>query len=128
MTHDLVKQLRDYASCDLTVSVGEHAEMLSAAADAIDRLTTERDAAWRPISEAQKDGSAFWGNVEDDAIRMFWHEGFGEFVSSYRQMQTHNGHTFGDGSTVKDHSPEIHRPTHFMVIRALSPSTLDKPE
>lgn len=68
---------------------------------------------WRPIETAPKDGSKFWGNVDEDAIAMFWHEGFGEFVSSFRRLTMAEGYTI-DGASCQDHSPEIHKPTHWM--------------
>lgn len=86
---------------------------------AVARAIEASDAAvspWRPIAEAPRDGTKFWGKVGEDAIAMFWHEGFGEFVSSYRQMSLASGYTFEDGSTSRDHSPDIHRPTHFMPM------------
>ena len=73
-------------------------------------------AAWRPIEDAPKDGKPFHGLVDDDLIKMFWHDGFGEFVSSFRRMQLHNGHTFGNGKDYEDHSPVIHKPNYFRPI------------
>jgi hypothetical protein len=68
-----------------------------------------------PIETAPKDGTRFWGLVGDDAIAMFWHPGFAEFVSSYRQMTLAPGYTFENGETTSDHSPTIHHPTHWRV-------------
>ena len=71
---------------------------------------------WQPMETAPKNGSKFWGKVGDDAIAMFWHDGFGEFISSYRQMRLRPGLTFDDtGLDTSDHSPVIHKPTHWMM-------------
>lgn len=69
----------------------------------------EQDA-WWPIDDkehpAPKDGTPFWGLIESDAITMFWHPKFGEFITSFRQM------TMAPrlGGEVIDHSPEIVHP------------------
>lgn len=70
---------------------------------------------WQPISTAPKDGTRFWGHVDDDAIAMLWHEGFGEYVSSWRRMDMAAGYTI-NGNAYEDHSPVVHRPTHWMPI------------
>lgn len=70
---------------------------------------------WKKIETAPKDGSKFWGKVGDDAIAMFWHSGFGEFVSSFRRIQMAPGYTI-DGQAFKDHSPEVHKPSAWMPI------------
>lgn len=57
----------------------------------------------------------FWGRVGDDAIAMFWHEGFGEFISQFNRMTMAPGYTI-DGQPFKDHSPVIHRPTHWLDL------------
>ena len=64
---------------------------------------------WQPIETAPKDGTTFWGEVDGDAKTMFWHDGFGEFVSSFNRMTMASGYTV-DGLSYKDHSPQIHRP------------------
>jgi len=73
---------------------------------------------WQPISTAPKDGTKFWGRSGEDAIAMFWHPKFNAFVSSFRIMTMHNGCTFADGSTEREHSPEAHEPTHWMPLPA----------
>jgi hypothetical protein len=70
---------------------------------------------WKPIETAPKDGTRFWGKIDDDAIAMLWHEEFKEFVSSWRQMTMAPGYTV-DGKSSKNHSPEIHCPTHWMPL------------
>lgn len=72
---------------------------------------------WQPIETAPKDGTRFWGNVGDDAIAMFWHSTFGEFVSRFNRMTMAPGYTI-DGAAFKDHSPQIHKPTGWMPIPA----------
>ena len=79
--------------------------------------------AWQSIETAPKDGTRFWGNVDDDAIAMLWHDGFGEFVSSWRRMEMAAGYTI-DGAAYKDHSPVIHKPSHWMPL----PSSLPERE
>ena len=72
---------------------------------------------WQDISAAPKDGTRFWGRCGDDAIAMFWHPKFGQFISSFRRMQLHNGATFADsGETHSDHSPVVHKPTHWQPL------------
>lgn len=71
------------------------------------------------ISTAPKDGTTFWGIERGNAHHMFWHEGFGEFISSYRRMQLRAGLTFEDGKSYQDHSPVIHRPLMWMKKPAL---------
>jgi hypothetical protein len=68
----------------------------------------------QPIETAPKDGTIFWGIVCGNATAMFWHEGFGEFISSYRRMQLATGLTFEDGKSYQDHSPIIHRPMSWL--------------
>ncbi|MFG1461781.1 hypothetical protein V5F77_02695 [Xanthobacter sp. DSM 24535] len=70
------------------------------------------------MASAPRDGSRFWGIVNGNAIRMFWHSGFGEFVTRFNRMELAPGYTFEDGSTFRDHSPEICRPTAWMHIPA----------
>lgn len=72
---------------------------------------------WETIETAPKDGTKFHG-VEahsDDIIAMFWHDGFQEFVSTFRRMTMAPGYTI-DGMPYKDHSPVIHKPTHWKSI------------
>lgn len=70
---------------------------------------------WRPMNTAPRDGSKFWGNVDGDAITMFWMEEFDGFVSSYRQMVMAPGYTI-DGKPFKNHSPVYHSPTGWMRL------------
>lgn len=66
------------------------------------------------------DGEKFWGNDDEDAIAMFWHPGFGEFVSRFNRMTLAPGYTYEDtGLNYQDHSPVIHKPTHWRRIDAL---------
>ena len=78
------------------------------------------DSEWQPIETAPKDGTKFWGLIDEDAISMFWHEDFGEFVSSFRRMTMAPGYTI-NGKQYEDHSPEIHKPM-FWMERHESPS------
>lgn len=75
---------------------------------------------WQPIETAPKDGSKFHGLVDEDAIAMFWHDGFGEFVSSFHRMTMANGYLI-DGASFKDHSPEIHKPKFWRPLTAPPP-------
>jgi len=68
---------------------------------------------WQPIETAPKDGTKFWGLIDGDAISMFWHDDFGEFVSSYRRMTMAPGYTI-NGKQYEDHSPEIHKPMFWI--------------
>lgn len=70
---------------------------------------------WQDIGTAPRDGSRFWGKVGDDAIAMLWHEGFGEFVSSWRRMEMAPGYTIDD-QPYKDHSPVVHHPEAWMPL------------
>src|SRR3546814_7353876 len=77
----------------------------------------------RPMASAPRDGTKFWGLVGDDAITMFWHPGFGEFVSAFRRMELAAGLTFDDGETFRDHSPVIHKPHGWLPKPADRKST-----
>lgn len=70
---------------------------------------------WRSIDTAPKDGTLFWGCIDDDAIAMLWHESFGAFVSSWRRMTMAPGYTI-NGKAWEDHSPTAHTPTHWMPL------------
>lgn len=69
---------------------------------------------WMPIASAPKDGRMIWGNDGEDAITMFWHEGFNEFVSSFRRMEMAPGYLI-NGKPYEDHHPVVHKPTHWML-------------
>lgn len=73
--------------------------------------------AWRPIAEAPKDGTEFYGLVGDDLIAMFWHPGFCAFVSSFRRMTMAPGYSI-DGQPYKDHSPVVHTPEWWRPLPA----------
>ncbi len=74
------------------------------------------EVAWQTIETAPRSGAKFWGKVGDDAIAMFWHPKFNAFISSYRRMELAKGYQFADtGETYSDHSPVIHKPTHWMI-------------
>ena len=70
---------------------------------------------WQDIGTCPRDGSRFWGKVDDDAIAMLWHEGFGEFVSSWRRMEMAPGYLIDD-QPYKDHSPVVHHPVAWMPL------------
>lgn len=71
---------------------------------------------WRTIDEnTPRDGTKFWGKVGEDAIAMFWHPDFGEFISSFRRMTMAPGYTI-NGKPYEDHSPTIHKPEAWMPI------------
>jgi hypothetical protein len=75
----------------------------------------------RDMSTAPRDGSKFWGLVGEDAIAMFWHEGFGEFVSSFRRMTMAPGYLV-NGKPYEDHSPVIHKPRAWLPMPAPTPA------
>lgn len=70
---------------------------------------------WYPIETVPRDGTRFWGKVEDDAIAMMWHETFGQFVSSWRRMTMAPGYTI-NGEEYEDHSPVVHYPEAWMPM------------
>lgn len=70
---------------------------------------------WQPIATAPKDGTRFWGLVDEDAIGMLWHDEFEAFVSSWRQMVMAPGYTI-DGKSHRDHSPVKHSPTQWRPL------------
>ncbi len=70
---------------------------------------------WQLIETAPKDGSRFWGKVGDDAIAMFWHPKFENFVSRFNRMTMAKGYTI-DGETSVDHSPNVHLPVYWMPL------------
>lgn len=83
--------------------------------DAVEWVRADLSApGWRTMETAPKDGTLFWGRDGNDAIAMLWHDDFEAFVSSWRQM------TFAAayGGGVRNHSPDIHRPSHWMPIPA----------
>jgi hypothetical protein len=70
---------------------------------------------WRPIDESTpRDGTLFWGRIDDDAIAMQWHPHFEAFVSSWREMTF--APAYGGGSQL--HSPVTHAPTHWKPLDA----------
>lgn len=75
---------------------------------------------WMPIATAPKDGSPFWGEDGDDAIRVFWHPGFAEFISSFSRMTMAPGYTIDD-QPFKDHAPVIHKPKRWMPMPETEP-------
>lgn len=71
----------------------------------------------QPIETCPRDGSQFLGECDGDWIKMLWHEGFGEFVSSWRRMELRPDLTFEDtGLSYKDHSPVVHNPSRWMPL------------
>lgn len=70
---------------------------------------------WQSIETAPKDGTRFWGKVDDDAIAMLWHPAFDAFVSSWHRMTMAPGYTI-NGKRFEDHSPTKHDPTHWMPL------------
>lgn len=72
-------------------------------------------AEWQTIESAPKDGTRFWGNDGDDAIAMFWHPQFEQFVSRFNRMMMAPGYTI-NGKTFEDHHPTTHEPTHWMPM------------
>lgn len=70
---------------------------------------------WQSMEIAPKDGTKFWGDVNGDAIAMFWHPKFEAFVSSFRRMTMATGYTI-DGEQYRDHSPTVHHPKRWMPI------------
>ena len=64
---------------------------------------------WRPIETAPKDGSKFWAKRGDDAIAVFWHEGFQKFIKGYNQM------TFPSSHYV-DYNPDVVEFTEWRPI------------
>jgi hypothetical protein len=77
---------------------------------------------WQPIETAPRDGTPFiglyWGRSTyeraGDIVRAWFQPEFEAFISSCREMQMHNGWTFGDGSTRSLHSPVIEEPNFWM--------------
>lgn len=70
---------------------------------------------WQPIATAPRDGTRFWGKVDDDAIGMFWHPKFEAFVSRFHRMTMAPGYLI-DGEPYSDHSPTIHEPEAWMPL------------
>lgn len=80
----------------------------------------------QPVSTAPTDGTPFlgfyynqprgMGRHNGQVCRCWWEPAFNAFISSCREMQTHNGYQFADGSTRQLHSPEIETPTHWCPL------------
>lgn len=103
-------------------SQGGVAEEIAAVLAGADRLKAALSAppttdagGWRAIATAPKDGTRFWGKIDDDAIAMLWHDGFQQFVSSWQRMTMAPGYTI-DGEPFKDHSAVHHDPDYWMPI------------
>ena len=111
---ELVDELRDVLSdaCDMDVTFGMYAE---AAVRCLEKHGVFRE--WQTMETAPKDGSRFWGKVDDDAIAMLWHPKFEQFVSRWQRMVMAPGYTFNDEKE-HDHSPRVHQPTHWMPLPA----------
>jgi hypothetical protein len=68
---------------------------------------------WKPIESAPRDGTPIlglqWGrySYERNVSICWWQREFEAFISSCRQMDLANGHTFDDGTTSRLHSPVI---------------------
>lgn len=81
---------------------------------------------WRPLPAeptpgvAPWDSEKFWGDDGEDAVAMFWHPGFQEFVSRFNRMTLAKGMTFEDtGLNYQDHSPVVHKPSYWMPCAPL---------
>lgn len=124
---DLVKQLRAYAACQISASVGEHEDICTQAADAIDRLTAERDAAWVDGRDAAAQVADMYAeeNIEmagDSVLTDPCLSGKGFTPENIKTSESR----MIDGCI---HSSMYHAATNIAAaIRALSPSTLNKPE
>lgn len=73
------------------------------------------DAGWHTMETAPRDGTKFWGLIENDCIAMFWHPGFERFVSSFRRMTMAAGYTI-NGKSFEDHSPTTHDPKYWKPL------------
>lgn len=79
---------------------------------------------WYDIADAPRDGTNIIGGYfnqpwaeshqEGRIVQCWWQSEFDCFVSSCREMTTHNGYTFEDGSTRRLHSPDREDVTHWM--------------
>lgn len=111
--NDLVKRLRDLAGDDYLPEDSD--AIMREAVNEIERL--RQATRWQPMETAPKDGSPFWGKLGDDAIRVFWHSGFKEFISSFRRSELTPGMIFEEtGATCNDHSPVIRKIEAWMPL------------
>jgi hypothetical protein len=67
------------------------------------------------METAPRDGTPFWGIVDNDAIYMFWHERFKAFISPYRRMEVAPGYLI-NGQQFEDHSPTIRYPSAWVPL------------
>ena len=108
-------QIHDWAAQDARNIVSAAWRIPVAAALRAAEARGREAASWQPIETAPKDGTSFWGAEAGSAISMFWHPEFNEFVSAFRRMTMAPGYTIDD-RPYKDHSPVVHKPSHWMPV------------